>query len=1035
MSSVPGRAARGGDKTRRYRLLSILAALLLTVSAVVLVPAGAGAAGDRSDGPRPVGPSVPPQLSFNYPLSVDVAADGTVWVADTGHNQVVRVDPKHPEREERFGSGTAGATPGDFSSPTGVAHNSHGHILVVDQRNNRVVELTDDGRPLRTFGGPDSGAGGLSYPGSIAVDEHDNVYVTDIGNFRVVEYGPDARVVRTFGRRGSGDGEFTFGLFCLRTFCKSNLGTPAGIAVGGGFVYVVDAYNSRVEKFAEDGGFLAAWDRADGHRFDYPAAVALDREGHVVIAEFNGPSIDVLNTDGTPVRSWAHDGHADDALSFPQGVAVGSQGVLVADSGNDRIQEFSLAGSHTGEIGTVSGLDFFESLSGVAFSPAGDIVISRPDRANVERYDSTGRRLGVIDTSAGADPLTPERLAIDNAGTIYVQATSPSAHCGPVLAATACVYRFSADGAPLGQWGHYGPGEHTIWEPKRAVVAPTGDVYVADAGRFCVERFTASAEYVNGFGLCAPDPPTPPPPPPPPPPPGCGGCPPPPPPPPPPPVRSTDDPIHNPVDVAVDSWGHVFVLDLNDPPPPPSPEPCPPGKTCGPPPPPPPSQVSRVLVFDSGGALITSWGSHGDGPGQFNAPSDLTLGPDGTVYVVDQYGHRMQVFTSSGVYVRTWQIPDLPSPGGGQIEGVAADASGNIASLLGVSYARVAGSDQRIQITSADGTLKRQWDNAGGARGRLAWPRDAQPIGNGNLLVSDSTNARIVEFTEDGTFVRQIGSKGSGPGEFLFPDALVRDGHGGVLIGDNYLSRVQDLTLDGHVRSVWGSAGTGDGQFSSGPRGLAVAPDGTVYAVDIDGHRVEHFTANGGFLGWAGRCSDGPNCDVAHGHSRGFRCTAATCTGLSAGRGPGQFDRPYELAFDNAGRLLVTEINNGRVQAMNLDGNTSDLWPIPPPQPSQSVAPEGIAVDRWNHVYVADFTNNSILILDGHGHLLGRWGSLGGGKTQLTLPTRVRVSGDTVFVTDTGNSRILRFHTFPGDEASGPPGQAQPGSFAPVAVN
>ena len=549
MTIVRGRRSGRRIEARRYKQASIVAALVLAVGVNAAVPQLAAADGAKAHSPRLAGAPIPDQPAFKYPLAVDVASDGAVWVADSGHNQVVRVDPHDPAHERRLGSGSGGATLMDFSSPTGIAHNSHGHVFVVDQGNNRVVELNEAGVALRAFGGPDSGAGGLNYPGSIALDEHDNVYVTDIGNFRVVEYGSDGKVVRTIGSQGSGNGEFTFGLFCLRPFCHSNLGTPAGIAAGGGALYVVDNYDKRVEKFTEDGTFVAAWPSSGGGMFDQPAAVALDGQGHVLVVDFQREAIVELTTDGAPLNTWAHQidagGHADDSLSYPQGITVSSGHVLVADSGNDRIQEFSLTGAHTAEIGTSSGPEFYHSFAGIATSPSGDIVVSRPDRSSIERYDPQGHRLGAINTSLSPDPLTPGRLSLDRAATVYVQGpTHPFGALGNGVVFQldgSPIYRFAADGTPLGRWGHYYPGPNTIFAATRAVVAPNGDIYVADAGRYCVERFDPAGDFIAGFGICAPDGPPPPPPPP-----GCGGSSAPPscPPPwwPPTPVRSSADP-------------------------------------------------------------------------------------------------------------------------------------------------------------------------------------------------------------------------------------------------------------------------------------------------------------------------------------------------------------------------------------------------------------------------------------------------------------------------------------------------------------
>ena len=83
--------------------------------------------------------------------------------------------------------GSEGEGAGQFQSPTGVAFDAAGHIVVVEQWNHRVQVLRySDGAHVRTIGSQGSGNGQFSYPyGGIAIDSDGRIVVADSDNHRV----------------------------------------------------------------------------------------------------------------------------------------------------------------------------------------------------------------------------------------------------------------------------------------------------------------------------------------------------------------------------------------------------------------------------------------------------------------------------------------------------------------------------------------------------------------------------------------------------------------------------------------------------------------------------------------------------------------------------------------------------------------------------------------------------------------------------------------------------------------------------------
>ena len=68
----------------------------------------------------------------------------------------------------------------------------------------------------------------------------------------------------------------------------------------------------------------------------------------------------------------------------------------------------------------------------------------------------------------------------------------------------------------------------------------------------------------------------------------------------------------------------------------------------------------RLLKFDSGGTLLTSWGGQGTAPGEFDTPHSIVVDAEGWVYVADRQNRRVQVFDGDGTFIEERQYKGLP---------------------------------------------------------------------------------------------------------------------------------------------------------------------------------------------------------------------------------------------------------------------------------------------------------------------------------------------------------------------------------------
>ena len=53
---------------------------------------------------------------------------------------------------------------------------------------------------------------------------------------------------------------------------------------------------------------------------------------------------------------------------------------------------------------------------------------------------------------------------------------------------------------------------------------------------------------------------------------------------------------------------------------------------------------------------MASWGSLGNGPGQFDTPHGIAVGPKDEVFVADRGNRRIQVFDKDGKFIRMWSM-------------------------------------------------------------------------------------------------------------------------------------------------------------------------------------------------------------------------------------------------------------------------------------------------------------------------------------------------------------------------------------------
>jgi DNA-binding beta-propeller fold protein YncE len=246
----------------------------------------------------------------------------------------------------------------------------------------------------------------------------------------------------------------------------------------------------------------------------------------------------------------------------------------------------------------------------------------------------------------------------------------------------------------------------------------------------------------------------------------------------------------------------------------------------------------RVVLFDTEGGFLRQFGTEGTGPGQFERPTGIAVGADGSIYVADFQLDRIQRFTDSGDFVLAWGRSGSGADEFQAPTGLALDAEGHV---------YVADfQDKVVKVFSDEGKPLGVIGKPGRwGPGRLHYPTDVVIAPNADIIVADAYNHRLQRFGQDGSHRASWGRHlfwlvprpAAGRKGFHVPTSVVFDPvHRLIHVADSANRRVVMLDADGAFVTEWPLPEPGAHYH---PTMLAVAPDGKrLYATDVAKNRV-----------------------------------------------------------------------------------------------------------------------------------------------------------------------------------------------------
>jgi sugar lactone lactonase YvrE len=452
-------------------------------------------------------------LALGNSQGIAISAIGEIYFSDSGHNQVLKIEPT---------SGTVSIIAG-----------------------NGTRAYNGDGLPA-----PEAG---LNNPGGLAFDAMSNLFIADRGNFVVRRVDALSGVITTVAGNGLQTGQVVGsnppaplgdgGPAAMATF--ASLGDL--VADSTGAITVCDLGNDCVRKFTV-GGTIATIAGVPGTsgfsgdgtaggalsaRFNGPTGIAVDTSGAFYIADSGNRRVRKLTPDATVntvvgVGSGGNAGFSGDggpATSAQIGSLGGlrldaSNNLLISCVGANRIRKFvndstaiilTIAGNgsngFSGDLGPATGA----SLSGprdVALDSTGNIFIYDAGNARLRRVDAA---TGFIDTIAGTGlngfigdrgPFqdgvlaSPSGMAFDAAGNLYIADTADNAvRC---ISPLGVLTTFAGDGSNNGL-GDGGPAVlASVSRPSDVCVFGT-TLYIADTGNNLIRAVNLSTKTITTY--------------------------------------------------------------------------------------------------------------------------------------------------------------------------------------------------------------------------------------------------------------------------------------------------------------------------------------------------------------------------------------------------------------------------------------------------------------------------------------------------------------------------------------------------------
>ena len=237
-----------------------------------------------------------------------------------------------------------------------------------------------------------------------------------------------------------------------------------------------------------------------------------------------------------------------------------------------------------------------------------------------------------------------------------------------------------------------------------------------------------------------------------------------------------------------------------------------------------------IKVFNQGGDYWFSFGGKGTTPGRFDTPVGITVDRTGKVYVADTGNRRVQIFTSDGKVKQQIALSSENVKKPRDPVGIAVDES------IKRLYVSDNDNHQVLVYSLPDYNLLTVWGSEGSGMQQFRYPFLMDSNNEGAVFIVDVFNTRIQQWQGD-RGLKSIGSWGVDLGQLYRPKGVCVDKNGLVFVSDSVLGVVQMFDSGGNFKAVLGTE-KGEVLKWKTPMGITVDNQQRLYVVEMLPNRV-----------------------------------------------------------------------------------------------------------------------------------------------------------------------------------------------------